>query len=169
MLKLILADNQAIFRAGIAKVLAVEDEMRIVAQAQTPEQMFMALDKFRAAVLIVAGGFQSDFNAIVQGATKNKTRIVVLADTGESAQRYMSNGAHGVVYRNVTSPALVDCVRKVAATTQPVAGAVVAEVCGDAADQHARIDAATRQHPPRQRGGRRLAVRARDDDGPRAP
>jgi len=32
MLKLILADNQAIFRAGIAKVLAVEDEMRIVAQ-----------------------------------------------------------------------------------------------------------------------------------------
>jgi len=114
MLKLILADNQAIFRAGIAKVLAVEDEMRIVAQAQTPEQMFMALDKFRAAVLIVAGGFQSDFNAIVQAATKNKTRIVVLADTGESAQRYMTTGAHGVVYRNVTSPALVDCVRKVA-------------------------------------------------------
>ncbi len=114
MLKLILADNQAIFRAGIAKVLAVEDEMRIVAQAQTPEQMFMALDKFRAAVLVVAGGFQSDFNAVVQGATKNKTRIVVLADTGESAQRYMTNGAHGVVYRNVTSPALVDCVRKVA-------------------------------------------------------
>jgi DNA-binding NarL/FixJ family response regulator len=26
----------------------------------------------------------------------------------------MSNGAHGVVYRNVTSAALVDCVRKVA-------------------------------------------------------
>src|SRR5258708_17276016 len=114
MLKLILADNQAIFRAGIAKVLAVEDEMRIVAQAQTPEQMFMALDKFRAAVLVVAGGFQSDFNAIVQGAIKSKTRIVVLADTGESAQRYMSNGAHGVVYRNVTSPALVDCVRNAA-------------------------------------------------------
>jgi len=54
MLKLILADNQAIFRAGIAKVLAVEDEMRIVAQAQTAEQMFMALDKFRAAVLVCA-------------------------------------------------------------------------------------------------------------------
>ena len=38
----------------------------------------------------------------------------MLADTGESAQRHMSNGAHGVVYRNVTSAALVDCVRKVA-------------------------------------------------------
>jgi len=103
MLKLILADNQAIFRAGIAKVLAVEDEMRIVAQAQTPEQMFMALDKFRAAVLVVAAGFH-----------KAKTRVIVLADTGESAQKHMTNGAHGVVYRNVTSAALVDCVRKVA-------------------------------------------------------
>src|SRR5689334_2331562 len=107
MLKLILADNQAIFRAGIAKVLAVEDEMRIVAQAQTPEQMFMALDKFRAAVLVVAGGFHSDFNAIVQSSNKNKTRVVILADTGESAQRYMASGAHGVVYRNVTSAAQI--------------------------------------------------------------
>ncbi len=114
MLKLILADNQAIFRAGIAKVLAVEDEMRIVAQAQTQEQMFMALDKFRAAVLIVAGGFHSDFDGILDAATKAKTRVVVLADTGESAQRYMGAGANGVVYRNVTSAALVDCVRKVA-------------------------------------------------------
>src|ERR1700730_4483568 len=114
MLKLILADNQAIFRAGIAKVLAVEDEMRIVAQAQTAEQMFMALDKFRAAVLIIAGGFHSDFNSVLSAANKNKTRVVVLADTGESAQRYMAAGAHGVVYRNVTSPALVDCVRKIA-------------------------------------------------------
>src|SRR6266851_5387149 len=114
MLKLILADNQAIFRAGIAKVLAVEDEMRIVAQAQTQEQMFMALDKFRAAVLVVAGGFHSDFNGVLQAANKAKTRVVVLADTGESAQRYMGAGANGVVYRNVTSAALVDCVRKVA-------------------------------------------------------
>src|SRR5580704_4773383 len=102
MLKLILADNQAIFRAGIAKVLAVEDEM------------CMALDKFRAAVLIVAGGFHSDFNGILAAATKAKTRVVVLADTGESAQRYMGAGANGVVYRNVTSAALVDCVRRVA-------------------------------------------------------
>ena len=95
MLKLILADNQAIFRAGIAKVLAVEDEMRIVAQAQTPEQMFMALDKFRAAVLVIAGGFHSDFNAILQAASRNKTRVVVLADTGESAQRYINRRPRG--------------------------------------------------------------------------
>jgi DNA-binding NarL/FixJ family response regulator len=114
MLKLILADNQAIFRAGIAKVLAVEDEMRIVAQAQTAEQMFMALEKFKAAVLVVAGGFIADFNSVVAATTAAKTRLIALADTGEAASKYIGAGAHGVIYRNVTSSALVDCVRKVA-------------------------------------------------------
>ena len=62
----------------------------------------------------VAGGFHNDFPTVVQSAAKAKTRVVVLADTGESAQRYMNAGANGVVYRNVTSSSLVDCVRKVA-------------------------------------------------------
>ena len=42
MLKIILADNQAIFRTGAAKVLAVEDDLRIVAQAENTEKMMMA-------------------------------------------------------------------------------------------------------------------------------
>src|SRR5258707_11471047 len=112
MLKRILADNQAIFRAGIAKVLAVEDEMRIVAQAQTAEQMFMALDKFKAAVLVVAGGFIADFNSVVAATTAAQTGLISLADTGAAAAKYIGAGAHGVIYRNVTSSAPVDSVRE---------------------------------------------------------
>src|ERR1700687_1826588 len=100
MLKLILADNQAIFRAGIAKVLAVEDEMRIVAQAQTAEQMFMALDKFKAAVLVVAGGFIADFNSVVAATTAAKTRLIALADTGEAASKYIAGGSHALIFWN---------------------------------------------------------------------
>lgn len=115
MVKLILADNQAIFRAGIAKVLAVEDDMRIVAQAQTLEQLLMAIDKFRTAVVVVASNFHPDLAPIAQASAKSKTRIIVLADTGETSSRFLGNGANGVVYRNVTGPALVECVRKIAA------------------------------------------------------
>ena len=114
MVKLILADNQAIFRAGIAKVLAVEDDRRIVAQAQTLEQLLMAVDKFRTAVVVVASNFHPDLTPIVQAALKSKTRVVVLADTGETSSRFLGTGANGVVYRNVTGPALVECVRKIA-------------------------------------------------------
>jgi DNA-binding NarL/FixJ family response regulator len=114
MLKLILGDNQAIFRAGIAKVLAVEDDMRIVAQAQSPEQMIMALEKFRASLLICAATFHPDLKAVADVAQEAKTRIVIIAENGEDAGKYLAAGASGVVYRNVTGPALLNCVRRVA-------------------------------------------------------
>ncbi len=36
--RIILADDQAIFRAGTARVLAMEDDMRIIAQCDDAEQ-----------------------------------------------------------------------------------------------------------------------------------
>ena len=114
MHKLILADNQSIFRAGIAKVLGVEDDLRIVAQAATTGQMFMALDKFRAEILVVAAEFLSDIRAVLAAAEPHRTGVIVVADTGDSAQRHMQAGARGVIFRNVTGPALVECVRHVA-------------------------------------------------------
>ena len=47
MINVIIADHQAIFRAGIAKVLAVEEDIRIVGQPQAPEQLLNALDKLQ--------------------------------------------------------------------------------------------------------------------------
>lgn len=114
MLKLILADNQAIFRAGMAKVLAVEDDLRIVAQAQTPEQMMMAVEKFRAALLVCSASFPPDMRAVIEVVNAFHTRLLVVAENGEEPSKYLGMGAHGVIYRNVAGPALVDCVRKVA-------------------------------------------------------
>ncbi len=114
MLKLILADNQAIFRAGIAKVLAVEDDMRIVAQAQTPEQMMMAIDKFRASVLVCSASFHPNLKEVMEASARAKTRVLIVAENGEDAAKYLGMGAHGVGYRNIAGPALVTCVRRLA-------------------------------------------------------
>ena len=113
MLKIILADNQAIFRTGVAKVLAVEDDLRIVAQAETPEKMMMALEKFHASVLIFSADMQTNLQAVVETARKLKTKLVLVADNGADSRHYLSNGVHGVIYRNVSGEALVQCVRKV--------------------------------------------------------
>ena len=113
MLKIILADNQAIFRTGVAKVLAVEDDLRIVAQAETPEKMMMALEKFHASVLIFSADMHTNLQAVVEIARKLKTKLVLVADNGADSRHYLSNGVHGVIYRNVSGEALVQCVRKV--------------------------------------------------------
>ena len=57
MINVIIADHQAIFRAGIAKVLAVEEDIRIVGQPQSAEQLLNALEKLRSRVLILSTSF----------------------------------------------------------------------------------------------------------------
>ncbi|HEY6970655.1 MAG TPA: response regulator transcription factor [Candidatus Angelobacter sp.] len=113
MLKIILADNQAIFRTGVAKVLAVEDDLRIVAQAETVEKMMMALEKFHASVMIFGSDMNANLQEVVEAARRLKTRLVMIAETGQDSRHYLTNGVNGVIYRNVSGEALVQCVRKV--------------------------------------------------------
>lgn len=114
MLKIILADNQAIFRAGAAKVLAVEDDFRIVAQADSKDKLEMALSNFRAGVVIFAESLKVDVSSLAEVARKNKTRMIAVADSADEAKNLIGKGVPGVIFRNVSGQALVDCVRKVA-------------------------------------------------------
>lgn len=113
MLKIILADNQAIFRTGVAKVLAVEDDLRIVAQADNADKMMMALEKFHASVMIFGSDMQANLQQVVEAARRLKTKLVLIAETGQDSRHYLANGVNGVIYRNVSGEALVQCVRKV--------------------------------------------------------
>jgi DNA-binding NarL/FixJ family response regulator len=113
MLKIILADNQAIFRAGIAKVLAVEDDVRIVAQAQSVEQAMIAIEKFRGSVMIYASSFLPDTESLVAMARESGIQLVVIAESGELPEHYIKAGVLGLIFRSVDSAELLRCVRKV--------------------------------------------------------
>ena len=51
-IRVILADTQAIFRAGLRKIFALEDDIRVVGQAETLPQTQSAVTKFSADILI---------------------------------------------------------------------------------------------------------------------
>lgn len=114
MLKIILAENQAIFRAGAAKVLAVEDDLRVVAQVQVADQLLPALEKFRPAVLLLSADFHPEPKKIIEAAARIKGRVVIVAENGDDCRKYAAMGAGGAVFRSVTGTELVQCVRKVA-------------------------------------------------------
>ena len=113
MLKIILADSQAIFRAGAAKVLAVEDDFRIVAQCENSDRMLTALESFRANVLIFSTAMRVDIRKLVELAKTTKTRLVLVIESGDNSAQYIQLGIAGVVFRNVSGASLVECVRKV--------------------------------------------------------
>ena len=113
MNKLILADNQAIFRAGTAKILAMEDDFRIIAQCAEAERLFPALDTFRGAILVFASSLKLDPQILIPRVLAAGSRSIVIAENGEPVQPWFNAGVSGAAHRNVTGPALIECVRHV--------------------------------------------------------
>jgi DNA-binding NarL/FixJ family response regulator len=139
MLKVVIADNQAIFRTGTAKVLAVEDDVRIVAQAQDYEQLAMAMNRFRPAIALVAAGLVSNLDQLVDAGRGSGTHVVLIAENTEDAAGYMARGAHSVVFRNISAPVLVECIRKVAGGERWVQDAHAAEAAAETDMVGARV------------------------------
>src|ERR1700759_632341 len=89
MINVIIADHQAIFRAGIAKVLAVEEDVRIVGQPQSPEQLLNALDRLRPRVVIVASSYLSFLHEVQAIAERHGSSVLMLCDNTENASDFM--------------------------------------------------------------------------------
>ncbi len=113
MNKIILADNQAIFRAGTAKVLAMEDDMRIIAQCPDCPRLYHAVSTFRGSVVIVAASLRANLPQILDSATAATSRVILIAENNEPPTSDMVAQLNGIIYRNVTSASLVDCVRRI--------------------------------------------------------
>jgi DNA-binding NarL/FixJ family response regulator len=114
MNKIILADSQAIFRAGTAKVLAMDEDLRIIAQCTDLERMFHAIATFPSSLVLFASSLRPDFARLVMLLETTGSRGIVIAENNENAQTYFQQGFRGVVFRSVTGPTLVECVRRVA-------------------------------------------------------
>ena len=114
MNKIILADSQTIFRAGTANVLAMDDDFRIVAQCADVERMMHAITTFQGAIVLFASSLHPDMGRLLMMLEAAGSRAIVIAENDESAGAYLPQGFRGVVFRNVTGTALVECVRRVA-------------------------------------------------------
>lgn len=113
MNKIILADNQAIFRAGTAKILAIEDDFRIIAQCGDPIRLFQVMETFRGATLVFASSLKLNTLQIMAHVRSTGSRGVVIAENHEVIQPFLADGVNGAVHRSVSGPSLLDCIRRV--------------------------------------------------------
>jgi DNA-binding NarL/FixJ family response regulator len=115
MNKIILADSQAIFRAGTAKVIATDEDSRIIAQCNDLDRLYHAVATFPGSIVLFASSLRPDFAHIRALMEKSNSRGIVIAENGETAATYLQQGFRGVVFRSVNGTALIECVRRVAA------------------------------------------------------
>jgi DNA-binding NarL/FixJ family response regulator len=115
MNKIILADSQAIFRAGTAKVLAMDEDLRIIAQCTDLERMYHAVTTFPGSILLFAASLRPELARLHALLDSAGSRGIVIAENTDTPSAYLQQGFRGVVLRSVTGHSLVDCVRRVAA------------------------------------------------------
>jgi DNA-binding NarL/FixJ family response regulator len=116
-IRVIVADSQAIFRAGLRKIFAVEDNIRVVGQAETLPQAVAAAQKFAAEILIFEAALAENPAETVQDLLKQARGLRIVAVTEAPDQELtlelFRRGAHAVVSREIDSELFVECLRKV--------------------------------------------------------
>jgi len=117
-IRVILADTQAIYRVGTKKIFALEDDIRVVAQAENLGQVLAAAAKFPADVLLFEGAISPNAPEAVSEVLKRagNLRVIVLSPETdeETTVEFFRRGVRGILPRSVAPEMLVKCVRKVA-------------------------------------------------------
>jgi DNA-binding NarL/FixJ family response regulator len=105
MNRLILADDQVVFRAGVARVLSLEDDMRIVAQCDEASRVAQSVGTFRNGILIVSSGLGLDLAVLLAAVAEAGSKAILIAINVQLG---------GILSRRVTGPELIEGVRRVA-------------------------------------------------------
>src|SRR5579872_3432617 len=117
-IRVIVADSQAIFRAGLRKIFAVEDDIRVVGQAETLSQAVSAAKKFSAEILIFESALTENpiesIQEIMKSAPALRLVVVTEAPDQELTLELFRRGTHAIVSREIDSEVFVECLRTVA-------------------------------------------------------
>ena len=118
-IRVILADSQAIYRVGIRKVFALEDDLRVVAQADTLENLRLAIERYPSDIVLLEGsllaGPANIIPELLRAAPDVKLIVqAVAADENQTVELYR-RGVRGIVSRSISPDLLVRCIRRIAA------------------------------------------------------
>ena len=124
LIRILLADSQAIYRVGMRKVFALEDDIRVVAQVERIEHLYEAISRHPADVLLMEGNLIAGTTGTT-GASEVIPEVVRLApemkiivqtsgtDEAHTVELYR-RGVRGIIPRSIAPDLLVKCVRKIA-------------------------------------------------------
>lgn len=127
-IRILLADDQALLRAGFAMVIDSQPDLQVVEQAGNGQDALTAAGVHLPDVVLmdirmpIMDGLEAT-RRITEDAALSKTRVIVLTtfDTDEYALEALRAGASGFLLKDVKPEALLDSIR-----TVTTGGAVIA-------------------------------------------
>lgn len=136
MIRVVIADDHAMFRAGLRALLAVEDDIEVVGEAANGEEAISQTEQLAPDVVVmdilmpVMNGIEATRRVAAECPS---TRVLVLSmyDDEEHVQQLLAAGAAGFVLKHATSDELVRAIREVVAGGLPLSPSVAAKVLRD--------------------------------------
>jgi DNA-binding NarL/FixJ family response regulator len=117
-IRIILADSQAIYRVGIRKIFALEDDIRVVAQADSLDNLRLALERQPADVVLIEGGLLTGVPSAIPDVLRiaPDVKLIVQAMSNDESQTVdlYRRGVRGIISRSISPDLLVRCVRRIA-------------------------------------------------------
>jgi DNA-binding NarL/FixJ family response regulator len=120
MIRIILADDHAIVRAGLKQMFAIMPEMEVVAEAVDGDSVLETLRRTRCDVLLLdlnmPGISGPDLIARIRAHWPSQPILVLsMHDTAQIASRALKAGADGYVTKDSEPQVLLTAIRRVAA------------------------------------------------------
>src|SRR3954451_25490344 len=117
-IRIVVADDHPIFRDGLCRLLSLEEDFEVVAQAQDGRQVLEILQQLEPDILLLdlkMPGLDGLGTLQRLQAAHNKTRVIVLTasdDKNEFVQA-MKLGTSGIVLKQTATEMLIKSIRKV--------------------------------------------------------
>jgi two-component system nitrate/nitrite response regulator NarL len=118
-IRIILADSQAIYRVGMRKVFALEDDLRVVAQVDSIAHLLSSIEKHPADVLLLEGSLLAGTTNAIPEIVKQAPELKIIVQTAATDEAHTvelyRRGVRGIIPRSISPDLLVRCVRKISA------------------------------------------------------
>jgi DNA-binding NarL/FixJ family response regulator len=118
-IRILIADREGIFRLGLKNLFALEDDLRVVAQADTAARTIDLTKSLRPQLFFIQAEIMAEAGGNLLADVRREApgcKIVVMSSSTpaeEEGLRFVQLGASGVILKSVEPSLFVKCARKV--------------------------------------------------------
>jgi DNA-binding NarL/FixJ family response regulator len=119
-IRILLADQEGVFRLGLKKLFGAEDDLRVVAEADECGQVLVLAQEFRPGLIflqaeLAARGSDAGCSISQLKSSADGCKVVITASalSEDEALERIQAGASGVILKSVDPELFIRCARKV--------------------------------------------------------
>lgn len=117
-IRVLLVDDHALFREGVLEIFAVENDMRVVGEAENGVEAIALAEREKPDVVLLdvempVLGAEGAIEGILRVSPSSKVLVLTMYDEPRLVRKLLGLGAHAYIVKNATREELVAAVRTV--------------------------------------------------------